>query len=172
MKSKSSHLSGSFRGILIGTLLFFLAGCNNQPVEQVKMDNGEMIKSDSNKMVSWLGFKVEFKSNTTEEMRDKSIRAIESVIMDSARVLQLKYPAFSPIFLVGKSLFADTLTYTVNTVTGKNLYAAIKDTTCLCKNNCGICKTLMNSTNAPIGPGDPFASIKHISDLDLNDYFR
>ena len=33
MKSKSSRFLNSFPGIIIGTLLLFLVGCNNQPAD-------------------------------------------------------------------------------------------------------------------------------------------
>jgi hypothetical protein len=166
MKSKSSRLLNSFPGIIIGTILFILVGCNNQHADQGGMDNGQINNADSNKMVTWLGFKVEFKPNTSAEMRDRSIRAIESVIMDSAKILKLKYPAFSPTICIGKSLFLDTLTYSVKTMSNRSVSAYIKDTTCTCKSQCGVCQSILNSTNAPIGPGDPFLNIKRISDLE------
>ena len=49
-------------------------------------------------------------------MKDRSIRAIESIIMDSVKTVRLKFPAFSPVIFVGKSLFVDSQTYTVNTM--------------------------------------------------------
>ncbi len=171
MKSKSLRLSTSFPGILIGTLLLLMVGCNNQPVDQVSMDKGEMNKkADSNKMVSWLGLKVEFKPNINAEMKDRSIRAVESIIMDSVKTLRQKFPAFSPTICVGKSFFVDSQTYTVNTMYPLSVAASLPDTTCLCKNQCGICRTMMNLI---IHSGDPaFQSIKRISDMDQMDYFH
>ncbi len=171
MKSKSLRLLNSFPGILIGTLLLLLVGCNNQQADQVSMDKAEMNKSemnktDSNKMVSWLGLKVEFKPNTNAEMRDRSIRAIESIIMDSVKTLRQKFPAFSPTICVGKSFFVDSQTYTVNTMYPLSVAASLPDTTCLCKNNCGICRTFMNLLVTPTGPGNPFQYIQRISDMD------
>lgn len=171
MKSKSSRFLNSFPGIIIGTLLLFLVGCNNQPADQGNKDMSEVNrKSDSNKMISWLGLKVEFKPNINAEMKDRSIRAIESIIMDSVKTVRLKFPAFSPVIFVGKSLFVDSQTYTVNTMYPLSVAASIPDTTCLCKNQCGICRTMMTLI---IQSGDPaFQSIIRISDMDQPGYFH
>jgi hypothetical protein len=122
----------------------------NTNVEDAKI----LVKTDSSTSVNWVDVLIKFNPNTTAEMRDMSIRAIEKLILDSVKVMRKgNFPNFSPTFMVSNNQIVEPLTYGFKAVATASTAPPIKDTACTCARNCGVCVMLQNFLHSsPTGP--------------------
>src|SRR5262245_39285249 len=71
-------------------------GCNSRVSDSVA-------KLDTIKVQNWITLDVKFKPNTNGEMRDKSLRAIEKILVDSLKVLRAgNFPDYSPEMTISR----------------------------------------------------------------------
>ncbi|SRR6266496_815438 len=104
MKKKTVFQLISLCSLFLTVVFFAYAllqtGCNNAggQTNQQKSDN-------------WITMDITFKPNTNEEFRDKAIRAIEKMWIESAAPVMKKYPNLYPSISVTKMPFLDTLKY-------------------------------------------------------------
>jgi hypothetical protein len=112
MKKKTFFQRISVCSLLLIALFFacsFLqTGCNNsggQTKEPVSQTAGA--KNSNN----WVSMDITFMPNTNEEWRDKSISAIEKMLINSVAPFTKKYANFYPSISVTKMPFLDSLKY-------------------------------------------------------------
>jgi hypothetical protein len=147
----------SFSAALLWIAVFFTVtilqfGCSSQ--------NDPADKSVTK---NWIDLNIKFKPNTTSEMRDVSIKAIEKLVVDTLITIRSgKYPNFSPNIMIGKSPFGDTLDYNFTMQ-----YAAAGDTIgpppCKCINNCGVCLIITKYVHNSSDTSDSAAPYRNIS---------
>jgi len=117
---------------------------------------------------NWIALNIKFKPNTTGEMRDVSIKAIEKLVVDTLISMRSgKHPNFSPKILISKTPFGDTLDYQFNIQ-----YAAadtISNPTCKCINNCGVCLIIRNYVNNSSDTSDNAAPYRNIADISFRE---
>jgi hypothetical protein len=89
--------------------IFIQTGCNNSGA-QSGPDAGQ------GGSTNWTSAEIRFKKNTNEEWREKSIRAIEKMLIKSvAKYANTKeYPNFYPSITITKMPFWDTLKYQIS----------------------------------------------------------
>jgi hypothetical protein len=114
MKKKTVYPRLSVCSLLVMALvsgcILIQTGCNNsgaQPVGQ---------KTSTN----WTSVDITFKPNTNEEWREKSIRAIEKMLIKSVAPFTKKYPNFYPSVSVTKMPFWDSLKYRISVLNTYN----------------------------------------------------
>jgi hypothetical protein len=158
MRRKSFSPSGFFSVLLWITLFctvtVFQTGCNNN--ETSRMGTDKPIPTN------WVALNIKFKPNTTNEMRDLSIRTIEKLLIDSVKALRMgKHPNFSPTIAINKDPLGDSLDY------GLSVPYVAKDTisnpTCRCVNNCGVCFVLHSFLKDTSQNAAPYRIIADIS---------
>jgi hypothetical protein len=134
--------------------------------------NPELANSDLTvKPGNWVTLNIKFKPNTGEEQRDKSIKAIQRMLLHSVAPLMNQYKDYYPSMKVTTTPFTDTLqcwisiinTYgqgtspmTYSTATGIDPPTCPQ---CPTTNPCRICDSLVSLNYA----GDPAYGISNIS---------
>ena len=139
--------------VLISGMVLTMLGCN-QGGDATKPDGSTLTKADTPVFTDWVDLHVTFKENTSPEMRCMSIRAIRKILMDSILAMRNgKFPNFAPAITVTTNGFGDTLEYGIKARARTNT-APIKDTTCTCAHNCGVCALIQKYASVPpTGPG-------------------
>ncbi len=153
-------------------LILIQIGCTN-PGKNSSTENANTLdKSDSNTSMNWVNVLITFKPNTTAEVRDMTIRAIEKLIMDSVYTMRKgNFPQFSPTFMISNNEIDGPLIYGLKAVANASTAPPIKDTICTCAHNCGVCAMLLNnlgysppSPNPVVPAISPFQNISTITD--------
>jgi hypothetical protein len=151
-------------------------GCNSSTENKASEKNtsgGNQAREFSN---DWITLDIKFKSSTNGEMRDKSIRTIEKLLVDSVAVLRAdKYPNYDPYIKIDKGVFYDTLHYLLrigNFPSGPPLTSpatpvSVSDTAnnpkCRCNVNCGVCRQLRSLIGDSSLINSPYRNILSIS---------
>lgn len=110
MKKKTLSPRFSVCSLLLITLfscIFIQTGCNNSGAQS---GSDPAQKGSTN----WTSVDITFKSNTDEEWREKSLRAIEKMLIESVAPFTKKYPDFYPSITITKMPFWDSLKYRIS----------------------------------------------------------
>ena len=130
----------------------------------INCNNPESTKGDSTmpsgriKPGNYVSLEIRFQPNTDEERRDKSIKAIEKMLLNSVTPLMKDYKDYHPSMRVTWTPTTDTLHYWVDVINTYGIpskpmsYTFSRDTTpdkpicppCPTANPCQICQMLVN----------------------------
>jgi len=152
MKKKTGFPSSIFlKELLMAAGLVFgmlQTACNSNPNENNMRASTAV---DLPKNENWVDLNVRFKKGTNVEIRDQALRAIKKIILDSVNTLKAgKYPNFSLTIAIANNS-DDSLFYGVVGIPSTSA-APIKDTTCTCARNCGVCLMIRTAATVPTGP--------------------
>lgn len=138
---------------VIGTIFQFGCSSRNDQADKSATEN-------------WIAMDIKFKPNTTGEMRDVSIKAIEKLVVDTLISMRSgRFPNFSPSIMISKNPFGDTLNYQFDVKYGPAV-DTISNPSCKCINNCGVCLIIRNyvhNSSDTSGSTAPYRNIEDIS---------
>lgn len=153
----------TFTGALLWIVVFFIGtiflfGCSSR--------NDHKDKSVTK---NWIALNIKFKPNTTDEMRDISIKAIEKLVVDTIISMRNgRYPNFSPNITINKNPFGDTLDYQFNIQYGMAV-DTISNPTCKCRHDCGVCRIITNYVRNSSDTSDSARPYRNIADISFQE---
>ena len=149
--------------VLVVSISIFQIGCNSNPEKPIGVES-PMVKSDSPfaksdllALRNWVALDIKFKPGTTDEVKERAIKAIENIITDTVNKLRNgSYPNFAPNFTRTTNQWVDASLvnlrisfYSKDTIMGGGCPNP-------CQNKCGVCATILN--NLIIDPQGPISN--------------
>src|ERR1700680_3642418 len=92
---------------LVSACILIQTGCNNSGAQPVS-------HAGQKTSTNWTSVDITFMPNTNEEWREKSIRAIEKMLIKSVAPFTKKYANFYPSITITKMPFWDSLKYRIS----------------------------------------------------------